>query len=51
MVNTMLTLCYRISRSSSPHRAALCEGVNGRLATITYVKRITYVIDKTLALC
>ena len=29
----MSTVRYRISRSSSPYRAKLCEGVIGRLAT------------------
>ena len=53
MVNSTLTLCYRICRSSDLNRATLCEGGNGSLATVTYLVRqtgITYMVDKALAL-
>ena len=49
MVNTWynvnIMLPYQPQQQS---RAKSCEGVNGGLAIITYVKRITYMIDKTL---
>ena len=49
MANVTLALSYLISRSSSPYRVPLCQGVNGSLATMTHIKRITYMIDKYTA--
>ena len=48
MAKLTLTSCDRTSRSSSPYRATLRQSVHGSLATTTYVKRMTSMMDKTI---